>query len=87
MTRNYDKFCALFDERINGLKRAVENLDRKNFRWHSFKIEGMLDAAESILNAEEGLMIYNKYSKYPDLSGVDKKFWEKMNSLYGENWW
>ena len=64
MTRNYDKFCKLFDERVIGLKRAVENLDRKNLNWHSLRIEGMLDAAQSILNVEEYNKIYAKYGNY-----------------------
>lgn len=86
MTRNYDKFCKLFDERIVGLKRAVEDLDRKNINWHSHKIEGMLDAAQSILNAEEWVGIYNKYRNYPDFAGMGGDFHKKMESLYGENW-
>jgi hypothetical protein len=86
MTRNYDKFCELFEEQIDALKRAVENLDRKNVRWHSYKIEGMLDAAWSILNAEEGAVIYNKYRNYPDFAGMDGGFHKKMESLYGVNW-
>lgn len=86
MTRNYDKFCKLFDERIVGLKRAVEDLDRKNLNWFSYKIEGMLDAAQSILNADECNKIHAKYGKYDIIAGISVEFCKKMESLYGEHW-
>ena len=86
MTRNYDKLCELLDTQIKELKRAVEDLDRKNLRWHSYKIEGMLDAAGSILNTGENLEIRNKYYNYPDVVGINEEFHKKMTNLYGENW-
>jgi len=86
MTRNYDKFCKLFDERIIGLKRAVEKLDRKNLDWHSYKIEGMLDAAESILNIDECNKIHAKYGNYDIIAGMNKEFCKMMDNLYGEHW-
>lgn len=86
MTRNYDKFCKLFDERIIGLKRAVEELDRKNLNWHSHKIEGMLDAAQSILNVDECNKIHAKYGNYDIIAGINVEFSKKMENLYGEHW-
>jgi len=86
MTRNYDKFCELFDVQITALKGDVERLDRKNIRWHSYKIEGMFDAAQSILNPQEGNEIYDKYRIYPDIAGMDEEFRKRMEALYGENW-